>query len=177
MHKNNFQIENAHFILQVHTAILKWVLLSGRSFYFYPINWIYSKYNPTEGSTRQGWTPRWRITGRRPWWSRTPSELQWNNDNRGMYFFTLYPSLSNTSSVPILNKLCRQVGNFIFRSVYTESLAMSFIKITKIICIATSLYVWQIKFFPWETTFPWWESFSGMGICKLTNFYVLEVKF
>ena len=32
------------------------------------------------------------------------------------------------------------------------------------------------SFFPWEKTFPWWESFSGMGICKLTNFYVFGGK-
>ena len=70
--------------------------------------------------------------------------------------------LSNTSSVQILNELRRQVGNFIFRSVYIESLAMSFVKITIIICnfslcLANQVFSHEKKLFHGEKVFLEWE--------------------
>ena len=80
----------------------------------------------------------------------------------------------------LIDKFHRQLVNFICRSGLIESLAMS--SIAKI-CqnhnnnLQLLSMFGKSSFFPGEKTFPWWESFSGMGICKLTNFYVLEVKF
>ena len=96
------------------------------------------------------------------WLPVQPASLFSTQQERFQAPVILLNLLSNTSSVQILNELRRQVGNFIFRSVYIESLAMSFVKITIIICnfslcLANQVFSHEKKLFHGEKVFLEWE--------------------